>query len=145
MNPEIDEAIAEHVRKYHAKSSAFVPPTAEEVTEYMKANNFYIDVEDFLEFYGSKGWIVGKVKMKNWRLAAHRAIKWDINREKQPKPAKPIAKSEPVPEAKIITQEEKARLLRESQWFAKGFGRKDYEPSLNQKKQNEMRKLGVGE
>ena len=159
MNPEelvnffpditrfIEVKFADHINKYHKdKRSVFVPPTEEEVTAYMNEHNFYIDVKHFIQTYGMGGWMISKNKpMKDWRLAAQKAKNWECNIAKQPKPAKPIAKSEPVPEAKIITQEEKARLLRESQWFAKGFGRKDYEPSLNQKKQNEMRKLGVGE
>jgi hypothetical protein len=64
----------------------FIPPTVEEVKEYCRQKNIYVDAEDFIQFYGMKGWKVGKSPMINWHLAASRATKWDINRNKQPRP-----------------------------------------------------------
>jgi len=51
-------------------SSHFVPPTLEEVTAYIKEKGYQAaDPRAFLDFYTSKGWMVGKNKMTNWRAA----------------------------------------------------------------------------
>lgn len=53
-----------------AKRSVFVPPTEEEVAEYAKAKGYAdFEVERFVDFYASKGWYVGKNKMKDWKAA----------------------------------------------------------------------------
>ena len=69
----------------------FTSPTIEQINQYCKEKNIYIDAADFVEFYGSKGWMVGCSKMKDWRLAVCRATKWEINKNKQPKPPPDIA------------------------------------------------------
>lgn len=51
------------------KSSRFSPPTQQEVEEYCKEKGYTIDSERFIDFYESKGWMVGKNKMKDWRAA----------------------------------------------------------------------------
>lgn len=52
------------------KRSVFTPPTEEEVAEYAKAKGYAdFEVERFVDFYASKGWYVGKNKMKDWRAA----------------------------------------------------------------------------
>lgn len=51
------------------KRSCFVPPTPEEVNAYCKERNNGIDGNEFVDFYASKGWMVGKNKMKNWQAA----------------------------------------------------------------------------
>ena len=50
-----------------AKSTRFVPPTIEEVREYCKERGNNVDAERFVDFYESKGWMVGKNKMKSWK------------------------------------------------------------------------------
>ena len=47
----------------------FAPPTVEEVREYAKENGYDVDADRFVDFYASKGWLVGKNKMKDWRAA----------------------------------------------------------------------------
>ena len=47
----------------------FTPPTLEEVTEYCKERNNKIDPQTFIDFYSSKGWMIGKNKMKDWKAA----------------------------------------------------------------------------
>lgn len=51
------------------KSSRFSPPTRQEVEEYCKEKGYTVDAERFVDFYESKGWMVGKNKMKDWRAA----------------------------------------------------------------------------
>jgi hypothetical protein len=51
------------------KSVTFVPPTVEEVREYCRSVGSRVDPEAFVAFYESKGWLVGKAKMKSWKAA----------------------------------------------------------------------------
>ena len=47
-----------------------IPPTIEEVAAYIAENNYNeIDATTFWQFYESKGWMIGKNKMKNWHMA----------------------------------------------------------------------------
>lgn len=47
----------------------FVPPTLEDVSAYCKERNNHINPAKFIAFYESKGWMVGKNKMKDWKAA----------------------------------------------------------------------------
>ena len=47
----------------------FVPPTVEEVREYCEERHNSIDPECFVDFYSSKGWMIGKNHMKDWKSA----------------------------------------------------------------------------
>ena len=47
----------------------FVPPTLDEVSAYCKERNNHINPAKFIAFYESKGWMVGKNKMKDWKAA----------------------------------------------------------------------------
>lgn len=51
------------------KSYKFIKPTLQEVTEYCEERRNGIDAEAFIDFYESKGWMVGKNKMKDWKAA----------------------------------------------------------------------------
>lgn len=64
-----------------AKSGRFVPPSLSEVQEYIKGKGYQVNAESFVAFYESKGWYVGKNKMKNWKQAL---VTWN-NREKERK------------------------------------------------------------
>ncbi len=53
----------------------FTPPTRNEVLDHMLTKHLPFDLaevesEKFINFYESKGWLVGKAKMKNWKAAA---------------------------------------------------------------------------
>ena len=55
------------------KRETFVPPTLQEVQEYAHEKGYTereFDPESFVNFYGSKGWVVGKSRMKDWKKAA---------------------------------------------------------------------------
>ena len=47
--------------------SIFIEPTFNEILEYCMIRQNGIDVNKFLNFYTSKGWMVGKNKMKDWK------------------------------------------------------------------------------
>ena len=50
-------------------SSRFQKPTIEEIRQYCLEKGYNVDAEQFFNFYESKGWVVGKSPMKNWRAA----------------------------------------------------------------------------
>lgn len=47
----------------------FVPPKVEDVMTYCREKNYSVDANRFVDFYSSKGWLVGKSPMKDWRAA----------------------------------------------------------------------------
>ena len=57
------------VNQKKTQASRFSPPTISEVSDYCLSRNNTVDPEKFVNFYESKGWLVGKVKMKSWQAA----------------------------------------------------------------------------
>jgi hypothetical protein len=47
----------------------FKSPTLEEVIAYCEERQNNVDAAKWFDFYTSKGWVVGKSKMKDWRAA----------------------------------------------------------------------------
>ena len=56
-------------RKGKYKREAFKPPSLDDVRSYCKERGNKVDPEKFVNFYESKGWMVGKNKMKDWKAA----------------------------------------------------------------------------
>lgn len=49
-------------------SKRFAPPSLAEAKSYITEKNLNtVDAESFINFYESKGWMVGKNKMKSWK------------------------------------------------------------------------------
>ena len=48
---------------------AFTPPTLDEVSAYCRERQNSVDPEKFIDFYQSKGWMVGRNRMKDWKAA----------------------------------------------------------------------------
>lgn len=59
----------DYIECIEANRTAFVPPTLEEVSAYVSEKGYSVDAERFIDFYTSKGWMVGKNKMKDWKAA----------------------------------------------------------------------------
>lgn len=59
------------------KKGRFTPPTPAEVEEYSRERGHPIDGQSFCDFYASKGWLVGKTPMKDWRAAVRTWISRD--------------------------------------------------------------------
>ena len=64
------------------KRKRFKPPTIEQVKEYCEERHNGIDPERFVNYYESKGWMIGKNKMKDWQAAVRN---WERLNEKQQK------------------------------------------------------------
>ncbi len=62
--------LTEHnVTEGNAASRRFTPPSLDEVAAYCMERGNSVDPDRFVNFYESKGWMVGKSKMKDWRAA----------------------------------------------------------------------------
>ena len=61
------------------KAKRFIPPTVEEVESYCSERGNGIDAQSFIDFYESKGWMIGKNKMKDWKAAVRT---WERSRNK---------------------------------------------------------------
>lgn len=62
------------------KRERFVPPTVDEVRAYCQERRNGIDPEAFVAFYASKGWMVGKNRMTDWKQAI---ITWEAKRKQE--------------------------------------------------------------
>ena len=64
----------------HARDERFAKPTVEEIAAYCRSRNNGLDPEQIWDFYESKGWFIGKTKMKNWRSAVRT---WERRRKEE--------------------------------------------------------------
>ncbi len=65
--------VSDNVNVTHSKGKkreSFVIPTENEVKEYFKSKGNTTEGSSFYYFYSSKNWMVGKNKMKNWKMSA---------------------------------------------------------------------------
>lgn len=51
------------------KRTVFTPPTVEEVAAYVAEKGYHVNAAVFWDWNQSKGWMIGKNKMKDWRAA----------------------------------------------------------------------------
>ena len=51
------------------QKSRFKKPTIKEIAAYIEEKKFTFDAERFYDYYESKGWVVGKSPMKDWKAA----------------------------------------------------------------------------
>lgn len=60
----------------HKKAKTFCKPTVAEITNYCLERNNRVDAQRFYDFYESKGWLIGKNKMKDWKACVRT---WEKN------------------------------------------------------------------
>ena len=77
---EIEKDIEIDKERVKKESRNFVPPTLQEVKAYCQERNNGINPEQFIDFYESKGWFVGKNKMKDWKAAVRN---WEQRRKEE--------------------------------------------------------------
>lgn len=85
IDKEIEEDIELEEKKNIQKKktrTVFTPPNVDEVKEYCKQMGYKVDAQMFVDFYESKGWMIGKNKMKDWKSAIRT---WERKRKEQPK------------------------------------------------------------
>ena len=71
----------------HTPNKSFVKPSVEEIKAYAIEQGYTdFEADRFYDFYESKGWLVGKNKMKSWQAAVRN---WQRN-------SKPRGKQEAI-------------------------------------------------
>jgi len=63
--------------------TTFIIPTVLEIKEYCTERKNNVNPNKFYDFYESKGWLVGKNKMKNWKAAIRT---WESSSNNKPTP-----------------------------------------------------------
>lgn len=65
------------------KSRAFRPPSLQDVRDYCIERKNNVDPEQWYAFYESKGWMIGKNKMNDWKAAVRTWEKRDTDKPKK--------------------------------------------------------------
>tara|TARA_R110002012_G_scaffold57304_1_gene147590 strand:+ start:1335 stop:1952 length:618 start_codon:yes stop_codon:yes gene_type:complete len=86
-------------KKIKKTNKYFKAPTILEIENYCKERNNNIDAEAFVSFYESKGWMIGRNKMKDWKKAI---ITWEKRNYKKPTMSKLDAQINSWQEAKKL-------------------------------------------
>lgn len=76
-NPNLNPILLIPKEDKERGSRHFVPPTLQDVVNYRAEINKGADAAGFIDFYESKGWLVGRASMKDWKAAYRRSDKWD--------------------------------------------------------------------
>lgn len=66
-NDKKDDISVDISSKEKESKKKFIPPTINQVRDYCLERKNRVDAEQFIDFYSSKGWMVGKNKMKDWK------------------------------------------------------------------------------
>jgi hypothetical protein len=66
-NGSVSGNVNDNVIKKDNRAKRFLPPTQEEIKSYCLERENNVDPIKFFDFYESKGWLVGKNKMKDWK------------------------------------------------------------------------------
>jgi hypothetical protein len=72
-------------KEIYKEKESFRKPTIEEIDAYCRERNNSVDAEAFYYHYESKGWLIGKAKMKSWKAAV---ITWEKGNKNNPAPKK---------------------------------------------------------
>ena len=81
LNENYRESYRESEKTY-CKKKQFRKPTPEEVQAYCDERQNSISGSEFCDFYESKGWVVGKSPMKDWKAAVRT---WENKRKQENK------------------------------------------------------------
>lgn len=74
------EKVKEKDKEKNNNIGRFTPPDVKAVAAYCLERGNNVDPQAFVDFYESKGWFVGKNKMKDWKAAVRT---WERNRTGQ--------------------------------------------------------------
>lgn len=62
------------------KTKKFTPPTESDVAQYVTEKGYHFDPKQFVSFYQSKGWMIGKNPMRDWKAACRT---WELEWQKK--------------------------------------------------------------
>ena len=88
---EVSPSILTDTTPKGVEKNKFVKPTLEEVEDFCYEQNLSIDPSQFIDFYETNGWMVGRNHMKDWKAAARN---WDRRRKTEDKGSRFMTKRE---------------------------------------------------
>ena len=96
----------------------FQKPSLDDIRAYCISRSNNVDPEQFFNFYESKGWMVGKTHMRDWRAAVRT---WEKRENDSPRRRSPMTRSESVFEhnLKVVDQ------MFGTDYHSKAYGRKE--------------------
>lgn len=74
-----DKEYKNNKNNIYRERKIFQKPTIEEIKNYCLERNNSVDAQRFFDYYESKGWMIGKNKMKDWKAAIRT---WEQNNTK---------------------------------------------------------------
>ena len=82
-NQLLNKSISIDIDDSNKRKAKFVKPTIEEIRFFCEERNNGIDADEFFNFYESKGWVIGKSPMKDWKACIRT---WERNKFKSQRP-----------------------------------------------------------
>lgn len=73
---EVEVEREKDILKENYKRKKFAPPSVDEVVAYCQERKNGIDAQHFVDYYASRNWMLGRVKMSDWRAAVRT---WEKN------------------------------------------------------------------
>ena len=107
---------------YKKGSSHFQKPSLDDIRAYCISRGNNVDPEQFLNFYESKGWMVGKTPMRDWRAAIRT---WEKRQNDSPRRRSPMTRSESVLEHNLKVMDQMFGTDLHSQAYGNRGGRAD--------------------
>lgn len=60
-----------------ASDACFVPPTVDEVDEYVRSYGGHVVAQVWVDYYAARGWTMGKAIMQDWKAAVRASETWE--------------------------------------------------------------------
>ena len=105
---ELQEEVRQLKKRGRAK---FEPPSLGQVKAYCLERQNSVDAELFINHYESNGWLVGKVKMKDWKAAVRTWEKSSFNH--------PPAAEAAIAQANAAIEKRRAARRKQQEQFAR--------------------------
>ena len=62
-----EKSVSSETSSLQKHSTVFLKPSVEEIRAYCQERKSQVDAQQFFDFYESKGWMVGRNKMRDWK------------------------------------------------------------------------------
>jgi hypothetical protein len=72
-------SISTSISTSNSNNNIFSKPSIEDITKYCRERSNKVNPQKFYDFYESKGWMVGRNKMKDWKASVRTWEKEDEN------------------------------------------------------------------
>lgn len=82
---EIDKEIDNKCASTKQKRKRFVKPTISDIEQYCSEKNISINAQQFIDYYESNGWKVGRNSMKDWQATVRRWASNNYGKKKSSK------------------------------------------------------------